>query len=348
MWALAIAVKTVVPGIGPSKVTRRQAALGCAASGVLLAGIASAVQVVGPRGGGGALISIATPHMLLCALALSFAAVLVGRSKVALISALMIAVGTAAFLGQEWISVPSYDDEGSIEVMSWNLEFGSGAAEQLPAVLESTNADIVALQELTPEAVTAIEGSPAVTRIFPFRILKPDSRVLGLGLLSRLPMRAGADVANPPVITATLSLDDKRTLRLLNAHPLPGRITTVSPLRLPIDFDESIRDAALRTIRRVADRLASAGVPVVVAGDMNVTSTEPAYDELVAGWLDAHVEAGIGPGWTWRPSKLAGLTSGLLRIDYVLVTPDVEPVSSRQDCSRLGDHCIVTVGLRFR
>ena len=79
---------------------------------------------------------------------------------------------------------------------------------------------------------------------------------------------------------------------------------------------------------------------------MNVASTEPAYDDLVAGWRDAHTEAGTGPGWTWRPSRLEALNAGLLRIDYVLVTLDVQPTSGAQDCSRPGDHCI-TVGLRL-
>jgi len=293
-------------------------------------------------------MAIAMPHMLLSALALVLIAVLLDRSKVALTSMLLISVGTAAWLGQEWISLPNDPDEASIEVMSWNLEWGSGAARQLPTVLVSTDADIVALQELTPAALSAIESSPAVAKAFPHQILRPDSGVLGLGILSRLPMRAGNESVNPPFLTATVALDSRRTLSLLNAHPLPGMITTATPLHLPIGFDGSKRDDALRTIRKAAEGLESAGNPVVLAGDMNVASTEAAYSELVSGWLDAHVEAGIGPGWTWRPSKLSGITPGVLRIDYVLVTPDFDPISSRQDCSPPGDHCIVTVELRLR
>ena len=76
-------------------------------------------------------------------------------------------------------------------------------------------------------------------------------------------------------------------------------------------------------------------------GDFNVTPTEPAYVDLVAGLRDAHTETGLGPGWTWRPKRVEPFGIGVLRIDYVFVGPGLEPVSSAVHCPPTGDHCMV-------
>lgn len=335
----------LTPGTGSSLTVRHRVAAGFAGGGLLLAGPAVAIQLLGVRDDTTALISIATAHLLLVGLGLGGIAIVLGRSRFVVISTMAIAVAAAAVLGDEWISMPAGDGPDSLTVLSWNIEFGSEAVDQLSTVLLSTDADIVALQELTPDGAAAIEADPAVVRAYPHRVLRPDNTVLGLGLLSRYPMRLGTESTSPAVLSATVTLDDGRTLRVLNAHPLPGRILTFASV--PVGFDRSSRDVGLDAVRRQADRLAAKGGPVVLLGDFNVAPTEPAYDRLRDGWRDAHVEAGAGPGWTWRPSTIQAFPAGLLRIDYVLVTPDVTPISSRQDCSRPGDHCVVTVALQL-
>ena len=334
-----------MPEAGNSSTSRRRVAAFCAVLGLLIAGLPVAVQVVGAHDRLSALVAIATAHLVLAALGLELIAIVVSRSRFAVAGAMAILVAAAAVLGDEWISTPTGDGPASLIVMSWNVEFGSEAVAQLPVVLLSTDADIVALQELTPEAAAAIEAESAVVTRYPHRVLRPDSGVRGLGLLSRHPMRAGAVSTSPPALSATVTLSDQRTLQVLNAHPLPGRILTFASL--PVGFDGSNRDVALGTVRRQADQLAAAGGPVIWLGDLNVAPTEPAYDQLLPGWRDTHVEVGLGPGWTWRPSWIQALVTGLLRIDYVLVTPGMKTVSSRQDCSRPGDHCILTVGLQL-
>jgi len=73
-------------------------------------------------------------------------------------------------------------------------------------------------------------------------------------------------------------------------------------------------------------------------GDFNVTHREPAYAVLAAGLRDAHVEAGLGPGFTWRPSRVAGVPVGVLRIDYILTSPDFAIGSVGLDCTDESDH----------
>ena len=74
-------------------------------------------------------------------------------------------------------------------------------------------------------------------------------------------------------------------------------------------------------------------------GDFNTTEREPAYMEMAAGLRDSHLDAGLGPGFTWRPAPLADIPLGMLRIDYVLSTADLVPTSSTVDCTVPSDHC---------
>jgi endonuclease/exonuclease/phosphatase (EEP) superfamily protein YafD len=129
-------------------------------------------------------------------------------------------------------------------------------------------------------------------------------------------------------------------LGILNAHPLPGRIGS-GFLGMPLTFDGRQRDAAIERVRGHIAGLVSGGVPFVVAGDFNTAPTEPAYARLVDGLRDVHVEVGLGPGWTWRPSRLESLGMGFLRIDLVLAGGGVRPEAIAVDCGHPGDHCLV-------
>jgi hypothetical protein len=61
--------------------------------------------------------------------------------------------------------------------------------------------------------------------------------------------------------------------------------------------------------------------------------------------LDAHAEAGVGPGWTYRPNALEWLGIGLVRIDLVLAGPGLRPVASSVLCPARGDHRAVRATL---
>ena len=130
------------------------------------------------------------------------------------------------------------------------------------------------------------------------------------------------------------------------AHPLPGRIRERDGI--PIGFNPRQRNADLDLLRGRVAELEAAGSNVLLIGDFNTTPAEPAFGRLTAGLHDAHAEIGLGPGWTWRPEPLEFLNTGLLRIDLVLTTPNVVPVSDSIECAPVGDHCYVEAGLVIR
>ena len=165
-------------------------------------------------------------------------------------------------------------------------------------------------------------------------------------MLSRLPLSEVESFQDPVRVSAT-ALIDGREVAVFAAHPFPGRIQTVS--RRCASRSASTRpcaNAELATIHRQVEGLLATG-EVIVLGDFNTAPTEPGYDVLTAGLTDAHVAAGQGPGWSWRPSRLEFLGTGLLRIDLILTSPGIDPVRSWVDCSRPGDHCLVGATLSF-
>jgi endonuclease/exonuclease/phosphatase (EEP) superfamily protein YafD len=230
-----------------------------------------------------------------------------------------------------------------LRVLTWNLELGSKAAGTSVAGILAADADLVALQELTPEVATAIEADPELGRRYPYRILEPADGVDGMGLLASLPLVVRGAERDPLILRAGLVLPDHALLELFDVHPYPPGIRTVEPI--PVSLDTRRRDEELGVI---GARVAALDEPAaaLVLGDLNTAPTEPAFGSVAAGLVDSHAVAGLGPGFTWRPSALEGLHLGLLRIDHVLAGARLTPTASAVDCSLPGDHCRLVVTLQ--
>ena len=118
-------------------------------------------------------------------------------------------------------------------------------------------------------------------------------------------------------------------------------------LRIPVSLDTSSRDEDISFIRSLMDEDLAAGRPVVVVGDINTTEREPAYFELSRGLHDAHLDAGLGTGFTWRPPQLRLVPAGLLRIDYIFVSDPFKVLGTSVTCNGQSDHCRVEAEVQF-
>jgi len=233
--------------------------------------------------------------------------------------------------------------ETELTVLSWNLELGSRAAATSVEGIAATDADIVALQELTPDVAAAIEADPTLRARYPYRILEPRDGTPGMGLLAKRPLIVRGSEREPLILRAGLLLDDGRTIEVMDVHPYPPGIATAA--RLPIGLDTRRRDEDLSVIAARAD--AAPLVAALVIGDLNAAPTEAGITVLTrSGLTDAHEAVGTGPGFTWRPSSVESLGIGLLRIDHVLAGSWLTPVATAVDCSLPGDHCRLLVTLR--
>jgi vancomycin resistance protein VanJ len=290
-------------------------------------------------GGPLALLQILWAHLALAALVLVPVAILV-REPVALrVGLAALAVVFAVRMGGEWLSLPAAsaagpaDDLVRLDVVTWNVEVGTDPAGTV-AALRDQDADLVAPQELTPDVAGAIVADPLLAARWPYRALAPLPGVAGVGLLSRWPLADAVSAIEPVRQAATLEVGGLER-DVVNAHPFPARIA------LPFGFEPTRRNGDLALVRSEVDARIEAGRRVLLIGDFNTAPTEPAFGALTAGLRDAHAEVGLGPGWTWRPSRFEDLGVGLLRLDLVLGGPGVAPVAVSGDCSRAGDHCLV-------
>ena len=245
--------------------------------------------------------------------------------------------------GAEWWSPPRAAHPGpEIAVATWNLEAGERAGADAVAMLLAHPVDLVALQELTPAIANALESDPTLAARYPYRALSPSDGVAGIGLLSTYPILSSDSMQQPVRLEARLQLADGE-LVVLGAHPFAARIARLAGI--PSGFDPTERNAELDLIRARVAELEAMGARVLLIGDFNAAPTEPAFGRLTNGLHDAHAEAGLGPGWTWRPARFAFLGIGLLRIDLVLSTSGIRPTRTSIDCPSAGDHCLVEASL---
>jgi vancomycin resistance protein VanJ len=300
--------------------------------------LAAAVAVLAPRSGVLALGAILIEHLVLAGLVLVPVAIILRHRLLGGTLLVLIAFAAVRF-GPSWVSLPaSADGRAVLSVATWNpLSAGTSPSGVVAAVL-ATEADIVALQELTPAVADALQADPRINQRYPHQELAPDATVLGMGLLSAFRISDARSLEEAPSQVARVELR-AGSLVVINAHPLPGHIRGIAGL--PVAFDGARRDPGILAVRAEIDRAQEAGDQLLVVGDYNVTPTEPMQATLAAGLRDAHSEAGSGLGWTWRPLGIAGSGLGVLRIDYVLVSPQMEPIATSLDCRVPSDHCLL-------
>lgn len=299
-----------------------------------------------PRSGPMALVLVLEEQLFaLTFVALSPFAVLAwlrARAWALPISLVVLFLVGASFLGSDWISLPndSRARRHDLSVMSWNLQYGSRTPAEARAQLEAASVDLVALQELEPDSADAIESDPTIRSRFPYRTMAPRWGPGGLAILSRYPTERIESLDSPARLQLVVETP-RGPVRIVNAHPKRPKISTITPLRLPIDLDPSVRDSEIAAVERWVVASLAGRERLLVLGDFNTSPTEREYGTLTAGLRDTHREVGEGPGWTWRPSRLAFLPVAFLRIDLQLTAGSIYPASSGVDCSFQGDHCRV-------
>ncbi|GAA3363656.1 endonuclease/exonuclease/phosphatase family protein [Saccharopolyspora gregorii] len=191
-----------------------------------------------------------------------------------------------------------------LRVLSVNLFFGRADAERVVDLVRDGRIDVLSLQELTPEAVAALDRA-GLAALLPHRVLHSGPRADGSGIASRFPLRELALV--PPTSlaqpSALIRLPGGREVEFVAVHPLyPMGADTAGRWRQELD--------ALP--RPPGERAA----PRILAGDFNATlDNSPLRALLGGGYSDVAEVTGDGLAPTWG----AGWTPRVT-IDHVLVS----------------------------
>ena len=221
------------------------------------------------------------------------------------------------------------DDQ--LRVVTANAWFANTDHAALVAWLSRSDADIIALQEITPRWVTALEP---LLRKYPYRKFMPRDDPYGIALLSRWPI----DDVQPmdfsgdgkPSLVANVDVHGRK-LRVIALHT-----------RWPVTPELQVaRDRALQQAAALALTQPDA---TILLGDLNLTPYAPAFARLVSesGLQDALA------GEAWRPTWQAGFWPLALPIDHVLV-PRRGCVTGHEIGPYVGsDHRPLQVTLRLR
>ena len=202
----------------------------------------------------------------------------------------------------------------------------------LASVLDRHRPDVVAIQELGPEAAGLIADR------YSNHELHPATEYKGRGIASRfdaefgpleLPWRAG-DQARVDTGGGIIHV---ASVHLLNPVDFPWWVTASRRRRQ--------LDALIAWSEAIGDR------PALIAGDMNASPMWPAYRRLASRWDDLVAEWARSTGtrpeptWGWRPGWRR-----LLRIDHVFGTA-IRAVEATVVPIRGSDHAALILDLEL-
>lgn len=197
------------------------------------------------------------------------------------------------------------DPKRELVVVTVNLNQDHADDEALIDWMFERKVDVASIQEITPE------NAPHIGKLLaphlPHHVFVPARDAFGMGLASRWPLEAvekfGADVRCPVQFAVTIDAPGGK-IRYFNVHSPP-----------PVERARS--DMQRTTLDRIARRVLATDLPVVVAGDFNLTPWSPTFRGFLkaANLRDPRIGRGLLP--TWSPSTSAW---PLIPIDHILAT----------------------------
>lgn len=278
---------------------------------------------------------------LFAPLILLFPLALLARSKEALAGCLGSAVLFAALYGPRLlprIRPPIVSTSDTLSVMTFNLGNDSTLPDQLKAILDLEQADIVALQEYSPNVVNLLH------KYYPYIVLDPAKSTCGL--LSRYPIVAHTwfelSGNGRPVIDATLDVRGK-LLHVLAIHLHPPNLIWQG--NCPVGLYDQTHVSQVKDLAR---RVTALEGSVLILGDFNMNDQGRAYGVLSKLLRDAYRKAGWGFGFTF-PNRCqmaqVPLSWPVVRIDYIFHSDDLSAEQARTVCQCESDHCYVVAQL---
>lgn len=226
--------------------------------------------------------------------------------------------------------------EGSptIRIGTYNVFVGSRDLQKTAAVIRTIDADIIALQEVLPQAATGLDREFA--REYPYRYF---SR--GLGLMSRLPLRnIRAERSRLGINGFTFAevTVGPRRLQFANVHLDPLKLWTIGGIvTLPYQLCCGHQAIQRTELAQIVARLRP-GVPTIVAGDFNRTGNQTIEALEKMGYADT-----LAP-FARKPNAIPTLHTRLLglrlgrRIDYILHDNQFRTLDSRVVPGHPSDH----------
>lgn len=228
-----------------------------------------------------------------------------GRKKLGIFMVL-VTIAYAGALLPRWAVGPVPKPQGyQLRVMTVNLHEGGADAAGLVRRIASAKPDLLAVQELTPAAVSALRRA-GIDKYLPSQVLKPADKTTGTGLYSAGNLTASSLSGTTSTLArATVRVGDT-TLDVVSVH-------TRTPM-LGSTVGDWTRDLS------ALPRTTESGSQLLL-GDFNATQDNQAFRQLEDNGYD---DAAIGVGAGLKPTY-AGWPVPPTPVDHVLLDRGVKP-----------------------
>jgi endonuclease/exonuclease/phosphatase (EEP) superfamily protein YafD len=273
---------------------------------LLALGAATLLALLAPLGWPFELFAHFRPQYAVAALLVTLVLAWQRRGVAAAIAVLVVGWNALPAVQRASAAAPPVSCDGpAFTVATVNLQYSNPHHDQFLAWLAGHPADLIVVQELTDAWAQTLSGIDA----HPHRFVLTREDPYGIGVLSRWPLEsAGAiDLAGDglPSVEGIVEIEGRR-VRLLGLHTHWPVLPQVARMR-----DTALDQAA--SIARDAD------LPVILLGDLNLTPDSPEFARL----LDESALRDVVSGRRWRPTWQADFWPLALRIDHILVSPQL-------------------------
>lgn len=236
---------------------------------------------------------------------------------------------------------PSWLDEApTIDLVTANVFVHNRTPERAAQQLVDCDADIVIINESTPRFVELFDRAGGLSA-YPHRITDPtDASEYAITVASRLPLAEGSGMRDAgPLRTAVAIVSIAgRTLHIVATHLAASlELGGLSKWRNQIEV--------LRSLIPTLD------TPLLIAGDMNMTSRRPEFSQLLGlGLRDAVATVGSPRAGSLKmaASGPLGWLGPITRLDYVFTDAGCLPVSARNLRAFGSDHLPLRVRVALR
>jgi endonuclease/exonuclease/phosphatase (EEP) superfamily protein YafD len=214
-----------------------------------------------------------------------------------------------------------------IRVMTINMLYGRADPQSIVGTAE-VQADVVLVQELTPEAASGLT-SAGIEKTFPYQALDARPGAKGVGVYSRYPMPAVDKISgySMAMVSARLRIDQ------LTRDPTVVSLHLAAPWPHPIDGWHEDLEKLPTTLADLAAR--SEGGAILVGGDFNSTIDMVPFRKLLTnGYDDSSKQAGAGRQRTY-PADIR--IPPFMGIDHIL-TRDCTAVATSTVQVKASDH----------
>lgn len=212
------------------------------------------------------------------------------------------------------VNVPA--DVPQLHLLSFNINKDNQQVDQMIRVIRDSNADVVAIQELSPQLAKAADEQLA--DLYSYRAFHPQTDFSGQGVLSRYPL-SNDEFWQINLGHQHVDVDwNGQTITLFNVHP-------IHPLR-GFRFDGEARAMEVNDVLRRTETITT---PLLIVGDFNMTNLSDDYARVTDRYGDTYEQVGWGMGFGFPNFANAfhiRFIPPLARIDYIFHDTHFQPV----------------------